>query len=279
MGAPRKERKTGEGLAETQEPASKVEKGALVRPFPRVGCGSSASAGPLLPGPDPHAVRPSTPGRGRHTLRSCVITGIGCDFPLGARSVRPPGRASFGTRWERPRPGPARRVRESGRKVRVCAPAGHTQRHAPGRGQLAPPPPHVPGAASGPRPPGIGPTEAGPRVLQLPGGLAAGPPRNLRRTVGGGPLPSRLPTAEATRGAAPPEVPGSGARARAELPRGSRASPRLRWRRSIRMLPKGSCSCRRRHLPGTMAPGLPRSFRQNWQRSELRSKVRRAGGR
>lgn len=61
-----------------------------------------------------------------------------------------------------------------------------------------------------------------------------------------------------------PEVPERGHRGWPGLPGRSRAFQRPRWRPSIPNLPKESCSCRLRHLLGTMAPGLPRSFKPNW---------------
>lgn len=199
MGAPRKERKTGEGLAETFEPASKVEKGALVRPFPQVGCWSSASAGPLLSRlRSPFSAFTDAWAGGRQTIWYCFIIGIGCNFPLGASNVRPPGDESFGTLWERKRPGLSRLVRESGRKVRRSALRQVTRRQHALRARPACPavPPRcsltVHGAVSGHSPPGIGPTETGTGVLQLPEGFAARPPRNHWRTVGGGPLSEQL---------------------------------------------------------------------------------------
>lgn len=115
-------------------------------------------------------------------------------------------------------------------------------------------------------------------ILQLPEGCATRPPRDCRRRPGVGLQPNGLPTPERTWRTALPEVPGSWPCDWPELPGWSRAFLRLRWRPSILSLPKESCSCRRRRLLGTMAPGLPRSFRPNWQRSELRSRVRSTGG-
>lgn len=106
-----------------------------------------------------------------------------------------------------------------------------------------------------------------------PGPLGTlGDPQGLGLSVYG------LPILQRTWRAALPEVPGSGPQVWLELPGWSRAFLRLRWRPSIPSLPKESCSCRRRHPLGTMALGLPRSCKPNWQRSELRSKVRNSRG-
>lgn len=126
---------------------------------------------------------------------------------------------------------------------------------------------------------GLDPRRPGPAYYNSQKALLPGHQETIGERLGLGLYLNSFPTPEGTRRAALPEVPGSGSRVWAELPGWSRASLRLRWRRSIPSLPKANCSCRRRHLLGTMAPGLPRSFRQNWQRSELRSRVRSVGGR
>lgn len=197
--------------------------------------------------------------------------------------MRPQGNESSGTPWERKRPGLSLLVRESGRKVQWSALRPGTRRqHAlrAGPACLAVPPPLQPqcslccvGAQSS------GDWTHRDRDLRTttPRRLCCQATKKPLENGRGWVYPNSFPTPEGTRGLALPEVPGSGSRVWAELPGWSRASLRLRWRRSIQSLPKESCSCRRRHLLGTMVPGLPRSFRRNWQRSELRSKVRSVG--
>lgn len=126
--------------------------------------------------------------------------------------------------------------------------------------------------------------ETATRGLQLPESHRTGPPtaRAWRITFPGGRQGvgfhlCRFPTTERTWCTSQPEVPGSRARGWPELPGWSRAFLWLRWRPSIPNPPKGNYSCRRHRLQGTMVPGLPRSFRPSWQRSELRSRVRSVG--
>lgn len=124
-----------------------------------------------------------------------------------------------------------------------------------------------------PDPQRTGPAYYNSQKASRPGILGTlGDPQGLGRNV------NRLPILQRTWRTALPEVPASGPQVRSGLPRWSRAFLRLRWRPSIPSLPKESCSCRRRHLPVTMALGLPRSFRPNWRRLELRSRVRSSGG-
>lgn len=139
MGTLRKERKAGESLVKTTfEPAWKVEKGALVSPFPQVGSWSSARAGPLLSrlgSPFSPFIR-AWAGGGRADNQTLFYPGHWLQPPAWR-----PQRGAAGEMSLSGLPGSVS-VRRSDRGagpegLRACAPAGEAQKTLPrGRASL-----------------------------------------------------------------------------------------------------------------------------------------------